>query len=71
VKIRYSIFPSHKLLGPINCERVAPVVLLFIDIISLFINWANKDACLLSNTSLTISVILVLLPYGHFVQTEG
>jgi len=28
--------------------------MLFIDIISLFINWANKDACLLASTNISL-----------------
>ena len=40
------------------------VAMLFIDIISLFINWANKDACLLARqVSLWIGVFTVYI--GH------
>jgi len=35
------------MLGLMGFSGSLPLYMLFIDIISLFINWANKDACLL------------------------
>jgi len=37
------------MLGLMGFSGSLPFCMLFIDIISLFINWANKDACLLDD----------------------